>query len=298
MELKDRPWWPRGETARAAQSARLARVWPGVQRDVTASGVRVRVADAGSGPSIILLHGLFLDHTTWDTVAPALGEARRIIAPDLPGFGESEKPSPSRFSYHVEAFAEAIADLYAALDLGRASVVGHCLGGAVALALAARHPELVSKLVLVDALAETPRLGAAGRVGLLPFVGGFALKQLWGKQVFGALLRERIAPGLGPESKRLSHYYSAFSEPAARASALETLRTVQDPRPLVARTSGVRCPTLVVWGTHDRMVPVNAGRRLAREIPAARLELLAAGHAPQEERPGELASVLSRFLSD
>jgi len=271
---------------------------PGVQRDVTASGVRVRVADSGDGSSVILLHGLFLDHTTWDGVASVLGERCRVVAPDLPGFGESEKPSPRRFSYHVEAFAEAVADLYAALDLGRASVVGHCLGGAAALVLAARHPELVSKLVLVDALSETPRLGAAGRVGLLPFVGGFVLKQLWGKQVFGALLEERIAPGLGPASQKLSRYYSAFSEPAARASALETLRAVQDPRPLVARTPGVRCPTLVVWGTHDRMVPVSAGRRLAHEIAGARLELLAAGHAPQEERPRELGDVLTRFLLD
>jgi pimeloyl-ACP methyl ester carboxylesterase len=67
---------------------------------------------------------------------------------------------------------------------------------------------------------------------------------------------------------------------------------------VVARTSGVRAPTLVVWGTDDRVVPVNAGKRLAREIPGARLELLSTGHAPQEDAPGALAAALRRFLGD
>ena len=240
-----------------------------VERDVTASGARLRVADSGSGSSVILLHGLFLDHTTWDGLSRKLSERHRVIAPDLPGFGASEKPPVSRFSYEVEAFAEAIADLYAALELGRAHVVGQCLGGAVAL-------------VLVDALCETPRLGAFGRLGMMPLVGGFVFKQLWGKNVFRALFRERLSTAAGNDDAKLEHHYAAFSEPAARLSALETLRAVQDPRPLVARTPGVRAPTLVVWGSGDRVVPVSAGKRLAREIPGARLELLGTGHAPQD----------------
>jgi pimeloyl-ACP methyl ester carboxylesterase len=267
-----------------------------VERDVTASGARLRVAERGSGTSVILLHGLFLDHTSWDRLSETLSERHRVIAPDFPGFGASEKPPVSRYSYEVEAVAEAIADLYAALELGRAHVVGQCLGGAVALVLAARHPELVSKLVLVDALCETPRLGAFGQLGLMPLVGGFVFKQLWGKNVFRALFRERLSAGAGNDEAKLEHHYAAFSEPAARVSALETLRAVQDPRPLVARTAGVRAPTLVVWGSGDLVVPVSAGKRLAREIPGARLELLGTGHAPQDEAPDALGTVIARFL--
>jgi pimeloyl-ACP methyl ester carboxylesterase len=221
-----------------------------------------------------------------------------VIAPDLPGFGASEKPSSNRFSYHVDAFTETVADVLAALELGRAVLVGHCVGGAIALVLAARHPELVSKLVLIDALSEPPRLGRFGGVGLMPLVGSFAFKQLWGQSAFRALFQQRIAPEASRDRQKLARYYDAFSEPAARASALETLRAVQDPRPVVARTSGVRAPTLVVWGTDDRVVPVNAGKRLAREIPGARLELLSTGHAPQEDAPGALAAALRRFLGD
>jgi hypothetical protein len=81
---------------------------PGVERDVTASGVRVRLTDSGEGPPVVLLHGLFLDHTTWDALSATLAESRRVIAPDLPGFGASEKPSSNRFSYHVDAFTETV----------------------------------------------------------------------------------------------------------------------------------------------------------------------------------------------
>lgn len=270
-----------------------------LQRDVTASGVRVRVAEMGRGPSVVLLHGLFLDHTTWQAVATALAAKHRVVTPDLPGFGASEKPHPSRFPYRVDVFAETVADLYAALDLGRASIVGQCLGGAVALALAARHPELVSRLVLMSALCESPRLGVYGRLGVLPLVGGFVLKQLWSKQVFEAFFRERIfSPRAHVDETRVDHYYEAFSEPLARQSALETLRESHDPRTLATKTLGVRAPTLVIWGSADRIVPVRSGRRLSREIHGAGLEVLDAGHAPQEEQPQQVAETLSRFLAE
>src|SRR5882724_5603129 len=155
-----------------------------VHRDVTASGVRLRVVEAGSGSPVILIHGLFVDHTSWDLVMPELAETFRVVALDLPGFGASEKPPPSRFPYGIDAFAEAIADLYAGLELGPAAVVGHALGGAVALTLAARHPELVSRLALIDSLCYGSGAGRYGELALLPFVGGLMLKQLWGRGLF------------------------------------------------------------------------------------------------------------------
>ena len=103
----------------------------GTVRDVTASGVRLRVVERGTGPKLLLLHSLFMDHSTWDPLAQDLAKDFCVITPDLPGYGESEKPAPSRFAYDVAAFTSAIADLYAALSLGRATVVGHGLGGAI-----------------------------------------------------------------------------------------------------------------------------------------------------------------------
>lgn len=268
-----------------------------VERDVTASGVRLRVSEAGDGPPVLFLHGLFADRTTWGRVMGGLSDRFRLIAPDLPGFGESEKPPASRFGYGVDAFSEAICDLYAALEVGRAAVVGHGLGGGVALALAARHPELVSRLVLIDALCYPPRRDLTRSIALIPFAGSLVFKQLLGRGGFRALYRDTmvsVPDALDPE--RVDAYYDAFNTPAARGSTLETLRATRDVSALVADTARVQAPTLVVWGRSDRIFPSSIGQRIARQIRGAAFRLLDTGHAPQEERPEELASILARFL--
>jgi len=270
-----------------------------VHRDVTASGVRLRVVEAGSGSPVILIHGLFVDHTSWDLVMPELAETFRVVAPDLPGFGASEKPPPSRFPYGIDAFAEAIADLYAGLELGPAAVVGHALGGAVALTLAARHPELVSRLALIDSLCYDSGTGRYGELALLPFVGGLMLKQLWGRGLFRRHFQETV---FGPASSvavaRIDRYYDAFNAPAARSSALATLRATVDTRGIVAQTTRIQAPTLVIWGRRDRVWPASFGQRLSREIRGSGFELLDCGHSPQEERPAEIVRILRRFLSN
>lgn len=265
-------------------------------RDVLASGVRLRVACGGHGPPLVLLHGLFVDHSTWDGVALALRRDFQLVAPDLPGFGDSEKPPPGRFAYGVEAFAEAVADLYAGLDLGRAAVVGHALGGAVALTLAARHPELVERLVLVAPSCQPADLDLRSRIGLWPLVGGFVFKQLWGRVSFRAFFRKTmLSPGAELPSERIDRYFERFSSPLARGAALATLRATADTRAVMAQTSRIQTPTLVLWGRDDRVIPARTGQRLAREIGGAGFELMDGGHALQEERPSELAARIARF---
>lgn len=271
----------------------------GTTRDVTASGVRLRVVERGNGPKLLLLHSLFMDHSTWSAVASELCSDYCVITPDLPGYGESEKPAPGRFAYDVAAFTSAIADLYAALSLGCASVVGHGLGGAVALTLAARHPELVSKLVVVDALSESAEPWLYGRLAHVPLVGSLVFKQLLGRGLFGAYFRELfLANASAITNERLDSYYQSFNAPAARGSVLATLRATVDARPVAAQTSRIQKPTLVLWGHRDRLLPPSVGQRLAREIRGARFELLDSGHAPQEEKPREVADAVRRFLRE
>ncbi len=268
-----------------------------MQRDVTASGVRLRVVEAGEGAPVILLHGVFFDHRTWDRVLDNLSEVYRVVAPDLPGFGASEKPPLNRYGYRVNSFAETVADLYGGLEFGPATIVGHGLGGAIALAVAAQHPELVSSLVLVDALVYPGPLDFRRRIALLPIVGGFVFKQLWGKSTFRAFYRQTLVSNHAEVSnERIDSYYRSFSFPAARGSALATLRGALDTRPIVAHTSRIQTPTLVVWGQHDRVYPPALGQRLARELRDCSFALLDAGHAPQEEKPLELAQLIRRFL--
>jgi pimeloyl-ACP methyl ester carboxylesterase len=233
-------------------------------------------------------------------VAEQLALEFQVVAPDLPGFGESEKPPAHRFSYGVDTFAETILDLYAGLGLGRAAIVGQGLGGAVAINLAARHPELVSRLVLINALSYGPPQTFEQRVAMWPVVGGVVFKQLYNRAGFRAFFRRRMLSGSADsvERARIDRYYDLFSTPAGRGSALATLQATADTRSTVACVGRVSAPTLVIWGRRDRIQPAAFGQRLSREIRGAGFELLDAGHAPQEDRPEELSRLILGFLRD
>jgi len=268
-------------------------------RDVTARGIRVRVLEAGAerAPALLLLHGIFASHRSFEDVIDDLGERFHVIAPDLPGFGESEKPSPARYAYGVEAHAESVADLIAAFGVGRASVLGHDMGGAVALTLAAEHPELVQRLVLEDALAYPFVQSAKARLPLVPVLGGFVFKQLYGRALFRALFRDTYyRPGFEAPFERVDWHYDAFNSPSARESAHAMMRALLDTRAVVARLSRINTPTLVLWGREDRLCPVPSAHRLAREIARAKLEIMDTGHTPHEELPRELVERVTEFL--
>lgn len=264
-------------------------------QDVSARNVRLRVAEQGSGPSVLLLHGFLMSRQAWEPVMPALAERFRVVAPDLPGFGDSEKPAPNRFDYGVDAFGECVADLIAAMGLGRTHVVGHGLSGAIALALATRHPEFVSRLTLVDPLVYP--LPRKAQLFEMPVLGAFFFKQLYGRSIFRAYFRDRVfSPGFDLPLARIDHFYEAFNSPPARESAFATMHAFLDARSTVARLSRVQAPAFVVWGRYDALYPSQYGQRLARELSGARLEVMETGHAPHMEQPERFAELLLDFL--
>jgi pimeloyl-ACP methyl ester carboxylesterase len=237
-----------------------------------------------------------MSHLAWDDVAPGLSGRFRVIMPDLPGFGESEKPSPTRFSYSIEAFAEAIADLIAALGVGRCHVVGHGMSGAIALTLAADHREFVDRLILVDPCVYS--LGRRNDLMTLPVLGAFFFKQLYGRSLFRNYFREKIfSPGFPLPTARVDAFYELFNSPSARESAFATNVALADLRCTEARLSRVKAPTFVIWGRSDLIQPAQLGQRLAREIGAERLEVMDTGHAPHMERPDAFLRNVRAFLS-
>lgn len=265
-------------------------------RDVKASGIRLRVTETGQGPPLLLLHTTMLDRTSWNAAIEVLCRDFRVIAPDLPGFGESEKPSRARFGYGVADFVHVVTDLFAGLRLGQAAVAGHGLGGAIALSLASKSPELVSKLVVVDALCYATRPDLARRIATFPIVGGLLFKQLWGRAMFGSYFREVLtAPHRRLPSERIDHYYEMFNTPSGRNSAVATLQASADTRTVEVRLGRLGVPTLVLWGRHDAVYPAAFGQRLSKEVPGAGFRLLDTGHLPPEEDPGELAENIRRF---
>jgi pimeloyl-ACP methyl ester carboxylesterase len=260
--------------------------------------VRLRVVEEGSGVRVVLLHGLFGDHRTWDGVRPRLRERFRVIAPDLPGFGQSEMPPLSRFPYGIDAFAEAVTDLYAGLEIGRAALVGHGLGAAVAMTVAARRPELVSHLMLIGAHAHADGSRAESRIASAALLGSLLFKQLVGRGLFRAYFRRRLlGPGAQIDGALIDALYESFNSPAARGSALEALRASRDTRPVIACTARIQVPTLVVWGRSDQVYPPALAQRLAHEIRGAGLELLDTGHFVPLERPDLVAELIANFVS-
>lgn len=268
-----------------------------VTRDVTARGVRMRVIEAGEGTPLVLIHGFLVSHLVFDDIIDELARSFYVIAPDLPGFGESEKPNPSRYPYSVESFSEAIADLIAAYGLGRACVLGHDLGGAVGITLAAQHAELVTRLVVTGPLCYPYPPNRKLRIPLWPVVGGAIFKQLYGRRSFRNYFRDEVFSDRSQlPVDRIDALYDYFNTPSARESAYAVLRNMLDTRPVVARISRIRHPTLVVWGRNDRIFPAAFALKLARDVPDSRLELMDAGHSPQEEKPEAFVAVVREFF--
>jgi pimeloyl-ACP methyl ester carboxylesterase len=235
-------------------------------------------------------HEMFL--STIDHLASSF----RVVAPDLPGFGASEKPDPLRYAYGYDGFADSIADLAAALGLGRIHVCGHAMGGGVALALAARHPALVHKLVLVDALVYPIDEHFLERAGRVPVIGGLLWRQLMSHALFRTYVEGSVYAGCAKvPAGRVDAYFASFNGPAARQAAHATILAKADTRPLVARLPRVTAESLVVWGRDDDMAPVEHGRRLARALKA-RFEVLECGRCPPDEEPAAFAAVVASFL--
>jgi pimeloyl-ACP methyl ester carboxylesterase len=267
-----------------------------VPKDVSARGARIRFVEAGAGPPLLLVHDFATTRESWTDAIGHFAKTFHVVAPDLPGFGASEKPDPQRYAYGWDAFSDSLFDLVAALQLGRVHVCGHGMGAGVGLGLAARHPALVHKLVLASALVCPPAEHPLERAGRIPLVGALLWRQLMGHALFRAFVQAtsysgatRIPPG------RVDGFFEAFNGPAARQAAHATLVAKADSRPVIARLPRVTTDTLVIWGRDDSVAPVEHGRRLAREL-RGRFEVLECGRCPPDERPEAFATTVTAFL--
>jgi pimeloyl-ACP methyl ester carboxylesterase len=244
-----------------------------------------------------LVHDFLSDRDEWEAVAAGLSDRFRVLALDLPGFGESEKPTPNRFGYDFDRFAEALVDVAGALDAAPLSVCGHGLGAAIAIALAERHPTMVERLVLVAPPIYGGQPVSMSRAFALPVVGPSAFKQLYGRRALAWHFGRDVFSVGKPSKERMERLFEAFNAPAAREAAVATLEALRDTRAVEARLARVSSPTLVVWGRRDALAPPGVARKLAKALPDARLELLECGHSPAEELPDRFAELVLEFLS-
>jgi pimeloyl-ACP methyl ester carboxylesterase len=272
-------------------------------RQLVLHGHQVFYRSAGSGPVIVLVHGITSTSRTWANVLPALAEHFTLIAPDLLGHGESAKP---RGDYSLGAYASGIRDLLIALGHERATFVGHSLGGGVAMQLAYQFPEHCDRLVLVSSGGLGREITALLRAASLPG-SELVLPLLVNEQLIAAgravgRLLGRIGLRVHTDVGEVLRGHASLADGEARSAFLHTLRTIVDPRGQRVNASdrlylAQAVPFLLVWGERDPIIPVEHARAAQRLVPGSRLEIFPnAGHFPHLDDPLRFVRVLTDFM--
>ena len=258
---------------------------------------------AGEGPTLLLIHGMAGSSRGWKSVMPELARHHDVIAPDLPGHGESARPTGD---YSLGNLAATMRDLLGVVDVERATIVGHSLGGGIAMQLAYQHPELAERLVLVSSgglgrevswMIRALALPGAEYVAPVIFPG---FVRDVGNRVSGVIER------LGIRAPRIAEMWDAYASltvPAHRDAFLRTVHAVIDPGgQAVSATDrlylAAAMPTLIMWGDRDPIIPTAHGHTAHAAMPGSRLEIFeGVGHFPPAEEPTRFALVLLDFLA-
>jgi pimeloyl-ACP methyl ester carboxylesterase len=270
-------------------------------RTVATRGGRLSTMEAGSGPPALAVHGLGGTKGSFLPTVAALASRFRIIAVDLPGFGDSDKPIGA--PYDARFFADAVLDLLDALALERAHLIGNSLGGRVVLEMGLRYPGRVGRLALLAPSLAWQR--ERPWVGLLrltrPELG---LVQVAPRRLVEAIVR-RLIPGAdeGWTAAGVDEFLRAYLRPAGRAAFYAAARHIylEEPhgeRGFWTRLSALQADALFVWGRHDRVVPIAFARHVEAALPRARHLELDCGHVPQVELPRQTHTALAAFLSE
>jgi pimeloyl-ACP methyl ester carboxylesterase len=301
-------------TPNVTEATRPERTAPGDSRTVDLDGP-VHYIDFGGpegGRTVVLVHGLGGSHLNWDLLAPLLRRHFRVLALDLPGFGRSE-PSGRRAS--VPANVEVLARFLTEVAGAPAVLMGNSMGGMISILTAARSPEVVTGVVLLDAAVPGPRgkpdplVTASFALYAIPMVGERFLRLRRARQTPLARVRDLLRLcGVDPDAlpaEVIDRSVTLLEErkdvegmdKAFLAAARSLLRLLADPRRYRAAMSAVTAPVLLIQGERDRLVPVTAARDVAARNPGWRyVELAGVGHVPQLQVPERVAAEVLDFL--
>lgn len=254
----------------------------------------------GRGDPILCLHGLGANIFTWRYFIDSLSKNHKLILVDLKGCGKSAKPEDGRYSIHDHA--DALYELILQNDWRRLTLVGNSYGGALALLLAARFEDSdqsrILSLVLIDAGAYKEYL--PGYVKLVrTFLGKPMIFLMPARQAAKSILKFSFYDKNKITEQQIAAYARPMLDPGTRNALLETMRQCipPDADELVAKFESISVPTLLLWGRHDKVVPLKVAELLKKAIPNSVLEVFEdCGHVPQEEQPEKTIARISHFL--
>lgn len=267
-------------------------------------GERLAYLDEGpaTGEVLLLLHGMAGSSQTWRSVIGPLSRRYRVIAPDLLGHGNSTKP---RSDYSLGAFAVLLRDLLDELGITRATVVGHSLGGGIAMQFTYQHPDYAQRLILIGSGGLGPDVGltlrllsAPGAELVMPVIAPRRVLAA-GERVWSWL---RTVGVESPRGEEIWRSYSTFADAPTRQAFLRTLRSVVDYRgqavsALNRLNTKSDMPVMAIWGERDAIIPVGHAYAARQARPDIRLEVLAdVGHFPHVERPYEVVELIEDFV--
>jgi pimeloyl-ACP methyl ester carboxylesterase len=274
------------------------------ERIATVHGRSISYLQAGSGDLLLLIHGMAGTAENWRTVIEPLAVRNAVIAPDFPGHGAS---APGGGDYSLGSLASGLRDLMLTLGHERATLVGHSLGGGVAMQFVYQFPELVERLVLVSSGGLGPDVSPILRAAALPGADLFISATAGVGQRAGSLLGKGLgAFGLRPNADvaEVARGYASLADRERRKAFLATLHAVvgtdgQRVAALDRLYLAEALPLLILWGENDPIIPVAHGEAAHQALPNSHLEIFeGVGHVPQIESPGRVIAAIQRFLAE
>jgi len=273
-------------------------------KTVSLHGRDVSYAEAGTGPVVLLIHGMAGNCENWRAVIEPLARHHTIIAPDLAGHGGS---APGAGDYSLGAFAAGLRDLLLTLGHDRATLVGHSLGGGIAMQFSYQFPEYTERLVLVSSGGLGAEVSPVLRAAALPGADLFIAATAKAASSVGATLGrglETVGLRPNPDIAEVARGYASLADRDRRAAFLATVRSVISRRGQSVAAAdrlylAAGIPVLIIWGARDPIIPVGHGKNAHDVITGSRLEIFdGVGHLPQLEAPARFVAVLERFLEE
>jgi pimeloyl-ACP methyl ester carboxylesterase len=267
----------------------------------TTRPVNLHSAALGKGRTLLFLHGFGANSYTWSKVSEALSQNYRVILLDLKGHGASPKPNDGAYSLHDQA--ELVTAFIMDNRLEDVTLIGHSLGGGVALLvalkLASRVPNPISSLILIDSVAYSQPLPSFIKLLRVPVLAQLSVCLVPNRLQTLQVLKLAYYDNNKITDETIEAYSAPLSLPGGHRALIETAKQIipQDIEEISRRYGTIRIPTLVVWGKHDRIVPFEVAERLHRSIPNSDLVVIdGAGHVPQEETPAATLLAMQKFL--
>lgn len=269
------------------------------RRFISVNGIRTHFIESGQGYPLVLVHGLGASSISWSENVDPLSRHYRVIALDVPGHGDSEKPDNVRYNMYSGAnFLDAFLDT---LSIPRATIVGNSAGGLIAAQFAISKPQRLDALVLVDTGGLGRELRWFLRFASLPILGEFL--ENTSVRNTRALLRSIFYAPRPMEDGLLQELMRVRNLPGAKTAALECIRShinlwgMKRDSVLTEKLRSLSMPLLIVWGEEDQIIPVSHARRAMELLPQAVVRIIPrCGHWPQMERPDEFNQIVVNFL--